>query len=273
MNDLVHSGVLLPEQNQNDEQSMNHNSHHYKVYKREPEKRVFVNRTLRLEKIKFFGFDMDYTLAVYKSPQSEILSFNKVVERMISIGYPEQFKDFKYDPVFPVRGLWLDKLYGNLLKVDGFGNILVAIHGFRFMTGSEIEKFYPNKFIHLTEQRIFVLNTLFNLPETFLIASVVDYFDNHPDYESTQDRTGLRTGDVLMSYKSIFQDIRNAFDWAHFDGDLKNTMLKNLEEYIEKDDRLELLLKQLSASGRKTFLLTNSEYYYTEGVMKYVSLI
>lgn len=41
-------------------------------------------------------------------------------------------------------------------------------------------------------------------------------------------------------------------------------MLKNLEEYIEKDDRLELLLKQLSASGRKTFLLTNSEYYYTE---------
>lgn len=85
--------------------------------------------------------------------------------------------------MFPVRGLWLDKLYGNLLKVDGFGNILVAIHGFRFMTGSEIEKFYPNKFIHLTEQRIFVLNTLFNLPETFLIASVVDYFDNHPDYE------------------------------------------------------------------------------------------
>ena len=43
MNDLVHSGVLLPEQNQNDEQSMNHNSHHYKVYKREPEKRYFVS--------------------------------------------------------------------------------------------------------------------------------------------------------------------------------------------------------------------------------------
>ena len=104
--------------------------------------------------------------------------------------------------MFPVRGLWLDKLYGNLLKVDGFGNILVAIHGFRFMTGSEIEKFYPNKFIHLTEQRIFVLNTLFNLPETFLIASVVDYFDNHPDYERYEK---------LLLYKASLKNHKNRF--------------------------------------------------------------
>ena len=35
--------------------------------------RVFVNRSVNLEKIKIFGFDMDYTLAVYKSPQYEKL--------------------------------------------------------------------------------------------------------------------------------------------------------------------------------------------------------
>jgi hypothetical protein len=34
---------------------------------------VFVNRSVNLEKIKIFGFDMDYTLAVYKSPQYEKL--------------------------------------------------------------------------------------------------------------------------------------------------------------------------------------------------------
>ena len=34
--------------------------------------RVFVNRSLHLEKIKYYGFDMDYTLAEYKSPELEV---------------------------------------------------------------------------------------------------------------------------------------------------------------------------------------------------------
>ena len=31
------------------------------------------------------------------------------------------------------RGLWFDTLYGNLLKVDAYGNILVCAHGFLFL--------------------------------------------------------------------------------------------------------------------------------------------
>lgn len=31
------------------------------------------------------------------------------------------------------RGLWFDTLYGNLLKVDAYGNILVCVHGFEFL--------------------------------------------------------------------------------------------------------------------------------------------
>jgi 5'-nucleotidase len=83
--------------------------------------------------------------------------------------------------VFPIRGLWLDTNFGNLLKVDGFGNILVASHGLRFLSGPEIEDYYPNKFIQLSDRRIYVLNTLFNLPDTYLIARLVDFFDNQND--------------------------------------------------------------------------------------------
>lgn len=61
------------------------------------------------------------------------MSFDLIVKRLISIGYPEDFIKFKYNPIFPVRGLWFDLIYGNLLKVDGFGNILVAVHGFKFL--------------------------------------------------------------------------------------------------------------------------------------------
>ena len=95
--------------------------------------RIFVNRSLTLEKIKFYGFDMDYTLADYKSPEFEILGFEYLKKRMITLGYPVEIAQLVYDPSFPVRGLWFDTLHGNLLKVDGFGNILFCCHGLRFL--------------------------------------------------------------------------------------------------------------------------------------------
>lgn len=49
------------------------------------------------------------------------------------MGYPKDILQFCYDPAFAVRGLWFDTLYGNLLKVDAYGNILVAVHGFEFL--------------------------------------------------------------------------------------------------------------------------------------------
>ena len=48
-----------------------------------------------MEKIKFFGFDMDYTLAEYKSPQFEILGFDMVKERLVTLGYPSQIREFQ----------------------------------------------------------------------------------------------------------------------------------------------------------------------------------
>lgn len=36
---------------------------------------------------------------------------------------------------FAFRGLVFDTMYGNLLKVDAYGNILVCVHGFNFLRG------------------------------------------------------------------------------------------------------------------------------------------
>lgn len=239
-----------------------------KSYKRETKNRVFVNRSLHLQKIKFFGMDMDYTLAVYKSLEYESLAFRLVVERLICIGYPEAIRDFEYDPSFSVRGLWFDTKYGNLLKVDPYGNLLVCVHGFSFLESSEIRKFYPNKFVQLDEGRIFVLNTLFNLPETYLLACLVDYFSNSKEY--TNEPTGVYCDDLYMSFKSIFQDCRDAFDFVHLQGDLKKITVENLETYVQKDERLPLMLDRIRELGKKTFLLTNSDYDYTKQIMSFL---
>lgn len=68
--------------------------------------RIFVNRSLHLEKIKWIGLDMDYTLADYKSPQYEQLGFNLIKQRLVDVGYPEEILEFEYDNSFPIRGLW-----------------------------------------------------------------------------------------------------------------------------------------------------------------------
>nr|KAG5693676.1 hypothetical protein BaRGS_008318 [Batillaria attramentaria] len=93
------------------------------------------------------------------------MGFNCLKERLVSIGYPAALREFEYDASFPVRGLWFDKVYGNLLKVDSYGNILVCVHGFHFLKHHEIEELYPNKFMQLDDARVYVLNTLFNLPD------------------------------------------------------------------------------------------------------------
>ncbi|KAL5021491.1 hypothetical protein ScPMuIL_000646 [Solemya velum] len=239
-----------------------------KKYKREPARRIFVNRSLYLEKIKFFGFDMDYTLAVYKSPEYEALGFNLLKERLISIGYPIALKEFEYDPTFPCRGLWFDKQCGNLLKVDAYGNILVCAHGFRFLRGQEVLSLYPNKFVQLDDNRLYVLNTLFNLPETYMLACLMDYFATTQEY--TRREEGVQSGDLYMSFKSIFQDVRAAVDWLHMHGTLKQKTVDEIDKYVMKDDRLPLILDRLREHGGKTMIITNSDHWYTDKVMEYL---
>ncbi|KAG5865402.1 hypothetical protein JTB14_010848 [Gonioctena quinquepunctata] len=239
-----------------------------KKWYRNAKQRIFVNRSLHLENIKFYGFDMDYTLAEYKSPEYEKLGFDLVKQHMVSIGYPHEILEFEYDPTFAVRGLWFDSLYGNLLKVDAYGNILVCVHGFEFLKHSRVYELYPNKFLTLEESRVYVLNTLFNLPETYLLACLVDFFTNSKDYRKTD--TGVICDELLMSYKSIFQDVRNAVDFVHLQGDLKNRTIENLGKYVKKDERLPMFLTRLRESGAKTFLLTNSGYTFTDKIMSYL---
>ncbi|XP_024998607.2 cytosolic purine 5'-nucleotidase isoform X2 [Gallus gallus] len=236
--------------------------------RRDCQHRIFVNRSLALEKIKCFGFDMDYTLAMYKSPAYEELCFRLLLEHLVSIGYPHEILAYNYDPTFPTRGLVFDALYGNLLKVDSHGNLLVCAHGFRFLRGAEILHYYPNKFIQRDDMKRFhILNTLFNLTETHLYACLVDFFSNCPRYVSCD--TGYRHGNLFMSFRSMFQDVREAMDQVHLSGCLKEKTLENVEKYVVKDPRVPLLLSRMREVG-KVFLATNSDYNYTDAIMSYL---
>ncbi|XP_074837975.1 5'-nucleotidase domain-containing protein 4-like [Carettochelys insculpta] len=236
--------------------------------KRPYQHRIFVNRSLALGKIRCFGFDMDYTLAVYKSPDYEALAFELLLDRLVSIGYPHEILQYQYDPTFPTRGLVFDAQFGNLLKVDSHGNLLVCAHGFRFLKGAEVWNYYPNKFIQRDDtKRFHILNTLFNLAETYLYACLVDFFTNCSRYVNCD--TGYKHGNLVMSFRSIFQDVREAMDYIHLSGCLKEKTLENLEKYLVRDPRVPLLLSRMKDAG-KVFLATNSDYNYTDAIMTYL---
>lgn len=75
---------------------------------------------------------------------------------------------------------------------------------------------------------------------------------------------------MWLSYKSLFQDVRGAVDYVHVKGSLKAKTCENLAKYIKKDPRLPQMLYNLQKSGAKTFLLTNSEWEYTDKVMHFL---
>ncbi|XP_056147214.1 cytosolic purine 5'-nucleotidase-like isoform X7 [Lampris incognitus] len=234
--------------------------------KRDLHQKVFVNRSLTLEKVKCYGFDMDYTLATYKSPDYEGLGFELIRDRLVSIGYPHELLRYTYDPSFPTRGLVFDTSYGNLLKVDSNGNILVCTHGFTFLKRHEIQGYYPNMFIQRDDtERFYILNTLFNLSETYLYACLVDLFSRCSRY--TNLLKGFQHGDLFMSFRSMFQDVRDAMDFIHDTGSLKERTTKNLEKYVAKLPNLPVLLNQIKEVA-KVFLATNSDFIYTEDTGK-----
>ncbi|KAM4635564.1 5'-nucleotidase, cytosolic II, like 1 [Polymixia lowei] len=238
------------------------------ILRRDYHQTVFVNRSLTLENIKCYGFDMDYTMAMYKSPDYEGLGFELIRDRLVSIGYPHELLRYTYDPSFPTRGLVFDTTYGNLMKVDSNGNILLCSHGFNFLKREDIQDYYPNRFIQRDDtDRFYILNTLFNLSETYLYACLVDFFTRCARYTNLQN--GYQHGDLFMSYRSMFQDVRDAMDFIHDSGSLKERTIKNLEKYVVKEPSLPILLSKVKEVA-KVFLATNSDYNYTEVIMKYL---
>ncbi|XP_031417745.1 cytosolic purine 5'-nucleotidase isoform X2 [Clupea harengus] len=87
--------------------------------------------------------------------------------------------------------------------------------------------------------------------------------------QKTSCETGFKDGDLFMSFKSMFQDVRDAVDWVHFKGTLKEKTVENLEKYVVKDLKLPLLLSRMNEVA-KVFLATNSDYKYTDKIMTYL---
>jgi len=219
-------------------------------------RQVFVNRTLRMDRIEAVGFDMDYTLALYRLGPVEGLAFTLTRDRMVErLGYPEAVRAIRYDPDFVIRGLVMDKQTGNLFKMDRHNHVGRCFHGTRPLPADEIRRLYREEKIRLSAPRFAWLDTLFSLPEACLFAGVVDV---------------LAEAGRPATWEQLYDDIRSTIDTVHADGSLKALVRADLAHFVIRDPELGPALHKLRSGGKRLFLLTNSAWDYTDAVMRHV---
>ena len=74
-----------------------------------------------------------------------------------------------------------------------------------------------------------------------------------------------------LTYRAIFQDVRQAVDWVHLKGTLKQVTCARLDLYVQRSEQLGEMLSQMGVSA-KLFLLTNSDWDYSNVGLPPVSL-
>jgi HAD superfamily 5'-nucleotidase-like hydrolase len=219
-----------------------------------PGLKVYALRTLELGQVKAVGFDMDYTLARYRSPEIDALAFKKAVRLMVrEKNYPAWLLEVDFDPAFAIRGLVLDGIRGNLLKVSQDRQVQRASHGTKPLSPAEIEACYGHRRLAVSAKGFRSVDTLFEIPEAGLYAQLVDVLD-----------AGKLPGKDCLK---LFHDVRWAIDTAHRQGDMKAEILEHRAFFIPRDPNLAPALDRWRRGGKKLFIATNSDWAFTHGVM------
>ncbi len=224
----------------------------------DPTRRIYTNRNLDMSEIAAVGFDMDYTLAQYHQVQMDQLSVRMTVQKLIEKhGYPEEIREAKLDYAFIIRGLVVNKEAGHIFKVDAHRQVGRCYHGYRQLDTEEVREIFGHKPIRLGSEHYAWVDTLFSLSEATLLAGIIQHYEG----------SGR---ELPWSYRQLFDDIRTSIDEAHQDNSLKAEILANLDQYVQRDPDLAPTLHKLRSAGKRLFLLTNSEAYYTDAVMGYL---
>jgi HAD superfamily 5'-nucleotidase-like hydrolase len=157
-----------------------------------------------------------------------------------------------YDRTAVTRGLIVDRRLGNLVRWTPAATWRVR----RRTAAVESSGGRPQGAYRLSPNRYRVVDTLFDLPEGSLYSALA-LKDGQP-------------GLLRPSYKTLFDDIRDAIDTIHRDGSLKRRIMADLPRYFVRDPLLAPTLRRFREAGKQLFLLTNSEPDYTGAVMNYI---
>ncbi|KRX88551.1 5'-nucleotidase domain-containing protein 3 [Trichinella pseudospiralis] len=179
---------------------------------------VFVNNELDLSEIDVYGFDYDYTLAIYRKALNSAI-YEMALKRMTSA-----------------------------FKMDAFCNIQkgTAHRGKKILSEDDINSIYNGhhipqhylKFSSLESKRMGQLLDLFSLPEIGLLSNVIEYFENNS---------------IPYNSLSILHDVRTATGQIHSTGEMHHAILKNTDKFIKRLPGLRQFFERLMSHKKYLF--------------------
>jgi HAD superfamily 5'-nucleotidase-like hydrolase len=219
---------------------------------------IYVNRTLNMKQIAAIGLDMDYTLVRYDSEAFEVMTYKEIKKKLCEVrGYPKVVNDLKFQLNMAIRGLVIDKPYGNVLKLSTYSKVKQAYHGLSEMDFKSQQKIYQGLTIDLNDSdRYAIVDTTFSIAYCVLYMQIVELKDKSPELN-------------FPDYKTIEEHLLEALDTSHRDGSLKGEVKKNVKKYIVQDEQSIMALERFKKHGKKLWVITNSDYEYTKLLLDY----
>jgi HAD superfamily 5'-nucleotidase-like hydrolase len=219
--------------------------------------RVYVNRTLNLKRIRYLGLDMDHTLIRYNAHEFEKLSHTVIKEKLVkNKHYPAIVMDLPFNYDLAIRGLVIDRQKGNTLKLNRHSAIRASHHGLKPIDFKTQQKIYKSTYIDLSDSEYLAVDTSFSISLATIFSQIVDLKEAHTNF-------------VFPDFPTIANDVLMALDEAHRDGSLKDTVKKDLQRYIIKEEEVVAGLEKFKKHGKKIFIVTNSDFHYTKLLLDY----
>jgi HAD superfamily 5'-nucleotidase-like hydrolase len=197
---------------------------------------------------------MDYTLIHYNVEAWEGRAFDYLKRSLLQRGWPIQ--ETSFEPWRVIRGLVIDRVLGNVIKVNRYGYVKQALHGQRQLSFEGLRDTYRRTLVDLSEARYYFLNTLFSLSEACMYMQLVEQLDD-------------RKLPGIMNYADLCDIIRDTLDHTHMEGELKAEILADPDQYVYLDPQVPQALLDQKEAGKKLLLITNSEWHYTKSIMEY----
>ncbi|XP_056279635.1 5'-nucleotidase domain-containing protein 2 isoform X2 [Pseudoliparis swirei] len=227
---------------------------------------IYANNEVDLSEVDIYGFDYDYTLAMYSNALNTMI-YNKARCFLIEhFKYPEGLCKYDYIPNFTVRGLHYDIQKGLLMKIDAFHYIQpgTVYRGLNPVSDEEVLQLFGGTYHVPLQQdsgfygkgpKVKQFMDIFSIPEMTLLASANDFFiTNGIDYDPVH----------------LFKDISEAIGMVHVKGFMYKWVMEDLDKFILRGEETDAVLHRLVSHGKKMFLITNSPFSFVDKGMTYM---
>lgn len=210
-------------------------------------------RPLDLSSIDAVGFDLDHTLALYDDHAVNLLAARETAPILESVGH--RGTSFPTEDVTATaRGLSMDLRHGNVLKIGADGRVIMARCGENWLAPSALVADYDGH-DPADEATTWHVNSPFDIPTLWFFSTL------GPRIREPKD----------TAYAArVLGDIRRSLDRSHTHGELKRHITRDLARYVSPAADLMTGLERWKQSGKKLFVITNSDARYAAHILDHV---